>query len=207
LDGLAFWATIGTVQNGEKDFSVFGCIATDEGITFERSYSDILRLDPEFAERAVFHRGDERFSEGRDFVDAEVVWSCSVNRPSTGASEIFENSGVRLYEIWIEDSGELKFWSCWIQKRADDVKYAGTAALCQELAHRHDGAKGGMAGRGEEKAATGFFQGPGSCFGWEIDSDAEGLQDISSAGFRGDAAVPVFHDFGSRSGRHEHGCR
>ena len=116
-----------------------------------------------------------------------------------------KNSGVGFDEIWIEDSCELELRSGRVQQGADDVENAGAAPLGEKFPDRHNRAECGMACGSEKEAATGRFQGSGDGLGGEVDFHAESFEDIGSAGFRGDAAVSVFDDFGSGCGDHEHG--
>ena len=45
LHGLAPWAMIRTIENGEKDFGIFGGIASEERVCLYAAESQILRVN------------------------------------------------------------------------------------------------------------------------------------------------------------------
>jgi hypothetical protein len=203
-DGGARGGAVGAVEDREEDAGVCCGVAAEEVGGGDGAEIEISGVDFEFAKGAVFKGVDLGFSEGGNFVEAQAIGAGSMDRPSAGAAEVFEDARVGGGELGIEDAGELEFGTGGIEERAENVEDAGLASLSEEFADRHDGFECGMAGRCEEEAATGILKGLLGDFGGAVDSHAEGLEDIGPAGFRGDASIAMFDDSGSGSGGDEH---
>jgi hypothetical protein len=78
-----------------------------------------------------------------------------------------------------------------VEERSQEIKNGPLSALCAKFASSADMPECGVIVRGKEKSEAMLAQGAGSFFGREINSDAQGFQNIRTAGLRCHRAVAM----------------
>ena len=126
-----------------------------------------------------------------------------MNRRGLGTSEPGEDVGEDGAERFFEDADQLMAGTGGIEERSENIEDGALAFFGEELPDRNHRFEGRVIHGSKEETGADFVNASGELPGWQVDPDAEGLEDIGATAFRSDPAIAVLDDADTGSGEHE----
>jgi hypothetical protein len=195
-DDFAVRAVVAVEHRTSKDLVNDRCVvrgvAAANGFERGAAQAEVLGRDGVASHGAIAQFGDVGFAGNGNFIEAVRA----VDDKCAAHAQLAERARKKLREARFINADDLSGSPGGIRERAEKVE---DGAHAEFAARGHGVARGGMHGRGKEKADAGFLDGAADAIRREINAHAELLEDVRRAAAGTERAIAVFGYANARS--------